>query len=294
MSDARILIAALLVACAPARASEERLGERIEEIRRELGASRIAIAFHDHQTGRTYARRPDDMFSAASMIKAAVMVAVHASVEDGRLALDTPVRVVNRFPRSGAAPARQTVLDGDVHAALGSTLTLGQLTEAMVARSSNLATNVLIETLGLAEARRALAAAGVHGLELRAGMGRGARHGGNMINASGFADLLDRLHAGRLISPAASERMLATLFKQAIGNGIPAGLPPAVKRSARIAHKTGNIPTAEHDAALVYLPGRAPIALVILTDWPSRGADHPAALVQVTRAVWEELVADVR
>lgn len=288
----------LLIALAqvpPAWSSDDGTGDgltrRIEAIRCDMGARRIAVAFRDHQTGRRYALRHGEMFSAASMIKVAVMVAVHGGVQRGRFSMETPVRVTNRFPSTGAGSiSRATELDRDVHDAIGATLTVGQLTEAMVARSSNLATNVLLEMIGLEEARRSFGAGGIPGIELGSGMGRGRRSGGNRVSAGGLEQLLSSLHQGEVISPRASQQMLASLFAQRIGNGIPAGLPASVRRAARIAHKTGNIPTAEHDAGLIYLLGREPYALAILTDWPGRSDNHPQCLVRVTQAVHEELM----
>lgn len=281
----------LLLMVAQMASASERLTERIESIRRGLGASRISVVFRDLANDRRYALRPNEMYNAASMIKAYFMVAVHAGVAAGRWTLDTPVRVANHFPKSGAGATRATELDRDIHAAIGSTLPLGQLVEAMMARSSNLATNCVVEFVGLAEARRAVAAAGLTRVEVRSGMGRGARHGGNAVSAAGFEELLERVNARTLVSAAASERMLGSLFAQAISNGIPAGLPREYKRTVKIAHKTGNIPTVEHDAALIYPKDRAPYLLAIMTEWPGRGDDHPAALVQVTQAVYEELIA---
>jgi beta-lactamase class A len=55
--------------------------------------------------------------------------------------------------------------------------------------------------------------------------------------------------------------MLAVLSRQEFNDEIPAGLPPGT----RVAHKTGSITGHLHDAALVYLPGRAPYVLVVLT-----------------------------
>lgn len=286
----RWIVLSAALALAPSAWCQDRLTERIEQIRRDMGARRIAVAFRDHGSGRRHALREHDMFSAASMIKVAVMVAAHDGAERGRFSLDTPVRVVNRFPRTGGGACRETELDRDVHAALGAVLSVGQLTEAMVAASSNLATNCLLQFIGLERAGASFDALGLPGMRLGSGMGRGSSSGANLVSAAGFEELFSRLHEGGVISPEASRQMLAHLFAQKISNGIPSGLPAHLKRKVRIAHKTGNIPTVEHDAGLVYLPGRAPYALAILTSWPGRGDDHPAALVRVTEAVHEELV----
>jgi beta-lactamase class A len=286
----RLIPLVVALSLAPAHASEERLASRIEEIRRQLGATRIAVSFRDFQTGRRFALRERETFAAASMIKVAVMVAAYDGVHRGRFTLDTPVPVTNHFRGIGVGgPVRATELDRDVHAALGGTLTVGQLTEAMVAASSNLATNCLLQFIGLRNAAASFDALGLPGMRLGSGMGRGSGSS-NVVSAAGFDELLTRLHEGRVISPEASTRMLAHLFAQKITNGIPSGFPLQKRRTLRIAHKTGNIPTVEHDAGLIYMPGRKPYVLAIMTSWPGRGDDHPAALVRVTEAVHAELV----
>src|ERR1051325_7348377 len=94
-----LLLAALCAALvsSPARAGDDLLDQRIESIRRQVGARRIAVAFHDHQTGRRYVHRADEMFHAASTIKVPVLVAVFTAIAQGRLELETAVPVTNRF-----------------------------------------------------------------------------------------------------------------------------------------------------------------------------------------------------
>jgi beta-lactamase class A len=57
--------------------------------------------------------------------------------------------------------------------------------------------------------------------------------------------------------------MLARLSRQRVSDRFPAALPGAV-----IAHKTGNLGFATHDAGIVRGPGDIPIVLVVLT-WDS-------------------------
>ena len=53
---------------------------------------------------------------------------------------------------------------------------------------------------------------------------------------------------------------------------IPAGLP----QQARVAHKTGNISTVDHDAGIVYLARRNPYVVVILTQFATEAGRGPA------------------
>jgi len=63
--------------------------------------------------------------------------------------------------------------------------------------------------------------------------------------------------------------MVEILARQEFREMIPAGVPSGT----RVASKTGNITRINHDAAIVYLPGRDPYVLVVLT----RGFTAPDA-----------------
>ena len=79
--------------------------------------------------------------------------------------------------------------------------------------------------------------------------------------------------------------MIAILCAQTFTRGIPAGLPPRVRASARIAHKTGEISAATHDAGIVFLNDRAPYALAVLTGASGSAEDRYAPIAQVSAAV---------
>ena len=75
---------------------------------------------------------------------------------------------------------------------------------------------------------------------------------------------------------------------QQFKSGIPAGLP----REARVAHKTGEISTIAHDAGLVYLPGRHPYALVVLTEWEPHVGGRSATIAAASYLAYASLVGD--
>ena len=53
-----------------------------------------------------------------------------------------------------------------------------------------------------------------------------------------------------------------------------------------MAHKTGNISTVHHDAGIVFLEGRRPYVLVVLSQFDEAGA-RGAAVAEVSRDVFE-------
>ncbi|MBV9497513.1 MAG: serine hydrolase, partial [Acidobacteria bacterium] len=89
---------------------------------------------------------------------------------------------------------------------------------------------------------------------------------------------------GKAYSQKASDEMLNIMLEQQYRSGIPAGLPSA----ARVAHKTGNISTVHHDAGIVYLDGRKPYVLVILTQFAAE-TGRGTAVAEVSRDIFQTL-----
>lgn len=293
-----VLLASAALGAPGPRMAELRLTQRIEAIRRDAGARRVSVAFHDFQTGREFRLGSDQFYSAASMVKLPVAVAVWTAIEQKKLALDTPVKVRNSFRSlvdgTSFSIPRSSELDEGIHDYIGRTLPVANIMHAMLATSSNLGTNVLIERIGLAEARASVAALNIPGLDFRRGLGdqRASDRGwSNKVNADGLLEFFIRLAEGRIVSRGASEWLVQSLLKQQVKSGIPHGLPPYAKRRARVAHKTGNISTVEHDAGIVYLNNRRPYALVVLSEWGGRGPYHAHVLARITLAVHEIMVS---
>ena len=106
----------------------------------------------------------------------------------------------------------------------------------------------------------------------------------NEVTANGLLKLLRTIAEGKAYSSYASDEMLKIMLEQQYRSGIPAGLPKA----ARVAHKTGNISTVHHDAGVVYLEGRKPYVLVILTQFsPEMG--RGSAVADVSRDIFNTL-----
>jgi beta-lactamase class A len=274
------------------------LRERIEEIARDAGVERVAVAYHDYETDAGWSLRGDEWFHAASTIKVPVLVGVFAAIETGDLELDSRVHVRNQFYSVvDGAPFRVDAgrdADAEVHAHIGRTMRVTELARHMIVTSSNLATNLLVDVVGLETIQSKLEELGVRGVDLRRGVEDERAYEEGIINrvtADGLVAVLRLIEERRAISEEACERMLEILHAQEFRSGIPAGLPD----DARVANKTGEISTVAHDTGLVYLPERAPYALAILTRWKAdRTSGRRDALARISRAVYEHLTAGER
>jgi beta-lactamase class A len=280
----------------PAAALSE-LEARIDEIAREVGDG-LAVSLYDYESRFEWSRRGDRWFHSASTIKVAVLLALFGAVDAGRFTLDSRLHVRNRFQSLvDGTPFRVSAgrdADAAVHAAVGKTMRIGDLARHMIVTSSNLATNLLVDLIHVEQAQEMLARHGIRGVELARGVEDDKAFEANFNNrvtANGLVSLFRVIHDKKGVLPESALEMLEILFRQEFRSGIPAGLPAAVRAGARIANKTGEISVAAHDAGLVYLPGREPYALAVLTELDANADRRMERISRVSAAVYEWLTA---
>lgn len=232
----------------------------------------VAVAWRplDAKPGEEILINPDLRFHAASTMKVPVMIEMFRQVESGRRTLDDTILVTNRFtsivdgtPYELLATADS---DGEIYKAMGKRLKLGELVEASITVSSNLATNVLIEHLRATNVQATVDTMGATGVQVLRGVeDQKAFDAGknNTTTARGLLVLFEALGKGKAVSAKSSAAMVEILKRQKFNDGIPAGLPP----DTPVAHKTGTITRIHHDAGIVY--AKRPYVLVVLT----RGID---------------------
>ena len=272
---------------------EKRLRHQIEKIEKESGASAVAVALHDSETGFEIHYHADRWFHAASTIKVPILLGVFAAIDRGELLPHSRVHVRNRFLSVVEnVPFRvESGRDSNsaVHNAIGKMMRVDELAYHMITTSSNLATNLLLGVIGPDSVTQTLkelhVADGINlkrGVEDELAFEKGIS---NMVTANGLLRILVMLSAGKAFSPALSRRMMDILHGQEFNQGIPARLPKA----ARVAHKTGEISTVAHDAGVVYLPKRKPYSPVILTEWDPATSGRSRTIAAISHTVYELL-----
>ncbi|HEX5724847.1 MAG TPA: serine hydrolase [Longimicrobiaceae bacterium] len=272
--------------------------EQVATIGREAGAKAVAVAYFDYETRSEWELDGDRWFHAASTIKVPVLLGVFGAVHREEIALQSRVHVRNRFTsKVGGGPYR---IDGDrdanskVYQHLGQTMKVNELAFHMIVTSSNLATNLLVDLVGVEAIRRSLEELEVTGVDLVRGVEDEAafREGiNNRVTARGMISVLRPIEEGTAYSVELSARMLEILHQQEFRSGIPAGVPDG----ARVANKTGEISTVAHDAAIVYLPERRkPYVVVVLTEWESGGTGRSDTIARISRAVYRHLTGNGR
>jgi beta-lactamase class A len=271
----------------------ESLETAVAAVRRASGTVSVVARAAGEDTPRVSVE-PDVRHYSASIMKLPILVAAHRRAERGELDLDRSVTVHDDFAsvvpgvRFRVDPGEDS--DPRTWAALGDAVPLRELVERMVTVSGNLATNLVLESVGLAEVAAVLADGGcsertqvVRGIEDYA-----AREAGtdNLVTADDLARLLVALAEGRLAGPTASAACERTLLAQAYRDGIPAGLPGGLV----VANKTGWIDGVNHDVALVRAPGLPPIGVAVLVTAPGTPAEREAGIARISRALWASVV----
>jgi beta-lactamase class A len=159
----------------------------------------------------------------------------------------------------------------------------------MITRSSNLATNALIELVDAKRANATAHALGATNIKVLRGVedNKAFRAGmNNTTTARDLSVLLEAIETGRAATRQSCDAMRDVLLHQEFNDEIPAGLPGGTP----VAHKTGWITGVLHDAAIVYPPGRKPYVLVVLMRGIPDDKVARALIADVSRLVYSSVV----
>lgn len=254
----------------------------------------ISIAFQDHESGAEFFLNADTAMHPASTFKVHVMMEVFRQANEGLLSLEDRLPIINSF--TSIADGSQYSLDVSddaeqtLYPRLGENESIRELTRLMIVRSSNLATNILIETIGTKSVNDFVHSLGIEGVlicrgvEDKAAFRRGMN---NSATARGLTQTMDMIARRKVVSEQASDEMINIMLAQEFNESIPALLPNSVK----VAHKTGWTNDFYHDTGIVYPDDRKPYVLSIMTKGfaEDRQADAHECMATISHSVYEQL-----
>ena len=202
----------------------------------------VGVYVIDPESDTQMSLNGDERMASASMIKLAIAACLLEEVEADELSLDDAY----------------TLKDSDIVGGTGSLggrgagakTTYGELLELMISESDNTATNIIIDKLGMSAVNDTAKRLGLESTKLnRLMMDEDAIAKGveNYTSAKDVAAILELAYQGELASKKASATLLKALREQQDSSGILAGLPG----EATFAHKTGSLPTVQHDGGIV-------------------------------------------
>lgn len=201
----------------------------------------------------------------ASTMKLVVLIVYLRAVGSGTIDPDERIAVHKDFPSSDGVQSFDVIEDqeDDLEPWRRKHAPLWWLVERMITHSSNLATDLVIEAVGLD--RVASASTQCHA-EFRVrrwiddvpGIRAGIL---NQVSASALATTYQGLLAGELLEAEFATQALDLLVRNTWNDEIPAGLPSGV----RVAHKNGWDDDIRHDSGIVFPDDAPPYVLVVLT-----------------------------
>jgi beta-lactamase class A len=236
----------------PARASTAELIQRLDGLLASFpGGAGIWVA-DPSVTTPLFTHDPEEQVIAASLYKLGVLAEAERRVDAGELHYDDTITI----------EPEDITADGSFEDA-GTRLTLDEALENMITISDNGSALALWHILGGANIDATLEKAGVKNFHVALDDTED-----NWVTPHAVGTFFTLLAKRQLISPAASDRMLARLERQQINDRLPAQLPSDVV----IAHKTGNLTGVLHDAGVIYTKTGPRVVVAMTWDAPEEEA----------------------
>ena len=246
----------------------------------------IGVAYYDIGSGDTLFRNEREVFHAASTMKVPVMLGIFEAISKGELRLDQPVRVHNEFVSilDGSKYSLEAREDSDpkLYDLIGKEVPLEELVRRMIVRSSNLATNIVIQFIGAPRIMALMHRLGANDIKVLRGVEDDKAYHAGMNNVTTAYDLM--LIFRELHTLPGAQKMMEILAAQEHNRGIPAGLPAGT----RVAHKTGSITKIAHDGGII----DDAYVLVVLTRGFEKHKDAEKVIAAISRAIYERRNSD--
>lgn len=255
----------------------------------------FAVAFADLKTGDTLFINAREKFHAASTMKVPVMIELYKQAQEGEFSLNDSILIKTTF--TSIIDTSTYVMDVDVdsetflYEQVGNKLPIKQLMYQMITRSSNLATNILIELVDAKNVTTTMRELGAPDIEVLRGVEDLKAFDQGLSNSTTAYDLMKIFEAigmAKIISEEVCDEMITILYDQHFNDIIPAYLPAEVK----VAHKTGSITGVQHDSGIIVLANGHKYILVLLSKELDDKDTGVETLALISKKVYEYVIAD--
>jgi len=219
---------------------------------------------------------------------------VFRQAQEGKFSLDDELQIINSFTSiaNGSKYSLDVKDDSEttLYSRLGENESIIELTRLMIVRSSNLATNILIEKVGTQGVNAFIRKLGIEGVSVLRGVEDNAafRLGmNNSATARGLTQTMKLIAEGKVVSKPNSQKMIEIMLQQEFNESIPALLPKSVK----VAHKTGWTGDVYHDTGIVFPENRKPYAISIMTRGFAEDNEKAAhdCMATISKMIYEQI-----
>lgn len=273
MAGFSLCVALLAVGCrVTPRAEVARLLARVK--------GRVGVAVKDTPDQDSWDIRGDEPFVAGESVGLFVLAELFRQIETGKLKLDQPVALAE-----GIRPQHLAILTSV------NEVSLRDLAVLMLAEGDTVATNVLIDRLGLDNINCNAQTLGSGRTVIKRKLGFSAPPE-NYTTANDLAATWVELTQGESLSTEARAELQEMLRVSRVGRQSPAGLPAADVRT----YYDGDSPgrgAIVHGSGVLYLPGRH-VALVIVGEGLESARSGEETIARVSKIIHARYEEDCR
>ena len=266
-------------------------GNLKKKISAELAKTKgtFAVAYKDLSSGEEILINEKISFHAASTMKTPVLIEAYKQAATGNFNIQDSVMVKNKFKSivDGSMYSLNSKDDSDaeLYTKEGTKVKIYDLLYLMIIKSSNLATNLIIELVGAKNANNTMRQMGANDIQVLRGVEDTKAFRKGLNNSTTAYDqmlIFSEMANGKIVSQESSDAMINILLDQKFNDKIPAKLPKDVK----VAHKTGWITGVNHDAGIVFLPDGRKYALVLLSKDLEDDKAAVQSMAKVSRMIY--------
>lgn len=243
------------------------------------------------KTGERFSINPDEQFSACSVIKIPLLGLLLSDAEEGRIDLDKPhpISPDNRVGGTGILCDLSQELQP----------TLRDLAKLMIIMSDNIATNEIIDVVGVDRFHSFCKEEGCPNfIWQRKMMDFSAIKEGrnNWLIGGETGKIVSRIAKGEFVSSKISNTIFEFMCAQKYRNKLPALIPVVPSYSGitdnvpdgsvLCANKTGDLVGIQHDVGIFQLPDGSRYVIAMFTKELENDLDGINAIANVSRAVY--------
>ncbi|MGE5619517.1 MAG: serine hydrolase [Sphingomonadaceae bacterium] len=216
------------------------------------------------------------VFPSASLFKVPILVELLRQHSMGMLDMNALIKLQPKHWSDGA---------GVLQAQIGKEYPVHELVDLMIQVSDNVAALALLDLVGVDNVNLTLQANGLEKTRLRIGQPQrdwGGPAGENTTTAQEMGLLLEKVATGKILNERATREAVRLLSQEQQVAWLPALLPT----TAKVAHKSGELPGYRHDAGIIYTP-RNDFVVVMLTSDLGNYDEAAQSIARVAKAAFD-------
>lgn len=217
---------------------------------------KTSVVIKDLDNGKTYYYNPDTLFVSASLIKLPIMIAVFKDFVDGNISLTQTMTLENKYRVSGSGILK--------HKKNGTEYSVYELAYIMIGHSDNTAARMLTEIVGIDRMNKIFKSIGLKNTNISSksfNLSNGEIAGDSYTTSRDIALVLNKIYDEKMFRRYLSIQMLEILKLPVSKKRLNKYLP----KDFELAHKTGLLRGACHDAGIVFSP-QGNYMICVLTD----------------------------